>query len=62
MRRFENVNHALSPTYPFLSVIPKAVSDAAMVGCANFRTKKRFPAMTYFDRQTGCSLWRSSQV
>ena len=33
-----------------------------MHSCAQFRTKQRFPAMTYFDRVTGCSIWRSSQT
>jgi len=45
-----------------LSVIPKAINDQVMTSCANFRTKHRFPSMTYFDRVTGCSIWRSSQA
>lgn len=30
-------------------------------GCANFRTKKRFPALSYYYENKQSSLWRASQ-
>ena len=29
--------------------------------CSKFRTKNRLPAMTYYHKQSGTSIWRSSQ-
>jgi myotubularin-related protein 6/7/8 len=52
---------ATCQTYPILNIIPRSVQDSTLEACARYRTKNRFPALTYFDKLTGCSIWRSSQ-
>jgi len=37
------------------------MSDGQISGCAKFRTKGRLPALSYYYKPTGCSIWRSSQ-
>ena len=45
-----------------LHIIPLSVTSAHLKLCSNFRTKGRFPSLTFFDKETGCTLWRSSQT
>jgi myotubularin-related protein 6/7/8 len=45
-----------------LHVVPASVSDVHLQLASRFRTKGRFPSLTYFDKETGCSIWRSSQI
>ena len=42
-------------------MIPRDIPDRILESCAKYRTKNRFPALSYFDKITGCSIWRSSQ-
>ena len=37
------------------------MSSDQVVKCSKFRTKNRLPALTYFHKRTGVSMWRSSQ-
>jgi len=39
-----NKNYLVSPTYPALNIIPKAVTDQQMIEVARFRSKGRFPS------------------
>ena len=41
--------------------MPKAVTDGEIEGSSKFRTRERFPALTYFHKSNGASIWRSSQ-
>ena len=48
-------------TYPEFVIIPNSVTYFELEGSAKFRTKRRFPALSYFYKRNGTSLWRSSQ-
>lgn len=48
-------------TYPEYVMIPNSVSYTELEGSAKFRTKRRFPALSYYYKKNGTSLWRSSQ-
>jgi hypothetical protein len=48
-------------TYPSKVYVPKAIIDEELAECAIFRTRNRFPALSYFCKDNGASLWRSSQ-
>ena len=43
----QNKNGEISPTYPELLVIPSKINMENLKKCAAFRTKERFPALTY---------------
>lgn len=48
-------------TYPEYVIIPNSVTQAELEGSSQFRTKNRFPGMSYYYKKNGASLWRSSQ-
>ena len=48
-------------TYSNFLYILKDITDDELIKCANFRTKKRFPALTWNSKNYKGSLWRSSQ-
>ena len=60
-RLYSNEKFDLCRTYPQLLVVPRAVSNSVVEGCSKFRTKNRLPALTYYHKETGTSIWRSSQ-
>jgi myotubularin-related protein 6/7/8 len=62
MRIFINEDYETCPTYPSINVIPEEINDQMMINATKFRTKRRFPSLTFFDKNTGCSIWRSSQT
>jgi len=43
-----------------MHVIPASFKDSTMLVSSKFRTKNRFPSMTYYDKVSECSIWRSS--
>ena len=51
----------MSSTYPSRLVVTKLMTDGDVEECSMFRTRERFPALTYFHKTNGASLWRSSQ-
>jgi len=53
--------HAEDNTYPSKVFVPRNISHSDVAECAKFRTRKRFPALSYFYRNIGTSLWRCSQ-
>lgn len=61
--RLSAVNHdfEVSPTYPSLVAVPAAISDEDVAKAAEFRTKKRFPALSWRHPTNGASIMRSSQ-
>lgn len=60
-RIFKNKDYSVCATYPNMLVVPKCMKDNQIIACSKFRTKNRLPAMSYFDKNTGCSMWRCSQ-
>jgi len=36
------------------------MSAKNLEACSKFRTKNRLPGMSYYHRETGTSIWRSS--
>lgn len=48
-------------TYPNFIYTLKDITDEELKKCADFRTKKRFPALTWNSKNNKGSLWRSSQ-
>eukprot|EP00347_Sterkiella_histriomuscorum_P008157 403346164 len=59
---FINQEHSYCPTYPLLHVIPSSFKDSTMQLSTKFRSKGRFPSMTFYEKGTGTSMWRSSQT
>ena len=56
-----NKDWSMTGTYPLRIVLPKIMTRDEIDECSKFRTKERFPALTYFYKANGTSLWRSSQ-
>lgn len=54
-------NYELVPTYPSAFILPAALNDAEIVEAANFRSRRRLPALTWRSSVTGACLCRSSQ-
>lgn len=54
-------NYSFSPTYPGVLILPQAMSDADLAEAASYRSKRRLPAITYREANTGAVLSRSSQ-
>jgi len=61
--RVSNINShfAFSNSYPSSVVVPIATSDADLGVVAGFRSRARIPALTWYDKKTGGSIWRCSQ-
>mmetsp|Transcript_17978 Transcript_17978/g.53248 ORF Transcript_17978/g.53248 Transcript_17978/m.53248 type:complete len:836 (-) Transcript_17978:78-2585(-) len=56
-----NEHYELCPTYPSHLYVPARVDDEAVRQSAAFRSKGRFPALSYFYAKTGAALLRSAQ-
>ncbi|CAI5744385.1 unnamed protein product [Peronospora destructor] len=56
-----NEGYQLCPTYPSFLMVPEGLSDEIIKGAAGFRSKSRFPALTWIHPRTGAPLCRSSQ-
>ena len=48
-------------TYPEYVIVPNSLTGYELNGTAKFRTKRRFPGLSYYYKKNGTSLWRSSQ-
>ena len=57
----DNSDYKMCSSYPKHLIIPKLISKNKMEYCACFRTKRRFPVLTYYYKKNGASIWRSSQ-
>ena len=55
-----NDEYKICATYPKMLIVPAGLEDRTIRDCATFRTKGRFPTMT-FAHPGGGSIWRSSQ-
>lgn len=60
-RLFKNKDYSVCATYPDILIVPRQVKDAQVIACSKFRTKNRLPALSYYHKESGCSMWRSSQ-
>lgn len=60
-----NSSHQFSPTYPSVLVLPTSISDEQLYRVADFRSRKRIPAISWVGKITTTSnqvvLLRSSQ-
>ncbi|GAA6084292.1 myotubularin-related protein 7b isoform X1, partial [Tachysurus ichikawai] len=56
-----NHEYRVCDTYPSELFVPKSVSPAIIVGSAKFRSRGRLPVLSYFHRDTGAAVCRSSQ-
>ncbi|TSN95686.1 Myotubularin-related protein 7 [Bagarius yarrelli] len=56
-----NYEYRICDTYPSELYVPKSASPAVIVGSAKFRSRGRLPVLSYFHRDTGAAVCRSSQ-
>lgn len=56
-----NKNYSLCSTYPSVLVVPSKISDTVIQYASKFRSKGRFPVLTYIHSVNNCSITRSSQ-
>ena len=56
-----NANYDLCATYPPLLIVPAALSDARLKEGSRWRSKRRVPTLTWYDKATGAALIRASQ-
>lgn len=61
--RISHVNNEFTVcrTYPQAVIVPKCVDDETLVIAAGFRQLGRFPVLSYYHRENGAVLMRSSQ-
>lgn len=57
----KNENYGICATYPNYLVVPAALQDDFISEASLFRSKNRFPALTWIHPRTGAPLCRSSQ-
>ena len=57
----DNSDYKICSSYPKYLLIPKLISKKNIEYCASFRTRNRFPVLTYYYKRNGASIWRSSQ-
>ncbi|KAJ0392591.1 hypothetical protein P43SY_004494 [Pythium insidiosum] len=60
-RCFSNESYELCASYPSFLVVPASLSDETIKEASRFRSKNRFPALTWVHPRTGAPLCRSSQ-
>ncbi|KAL4171888.1 hypothetical protein KRP22_007064 [Phytophthora ramorum] len=56
-----NVDYQLCSTYPAFLMVPACLNDDIIKAAAGFRSKNRFPALSWIHPRTGAPLCRSSQ-
>jgi len=56
-----NVEGIVCASYPQRAIVPADMTDEDIEECSKFRTKERFPVMSYYWKKNGTSIWRSSQ-
>jgi len=61
--RLTNVNedYKMCDTYPAHFMVPSDITDEEIRAVALFRSKGRIPALSWFNKETGVALTRSSQ-
>ena len=61
-RVIDNSKFDFCSSYPKKIVVPISMTDEDIKKCATYRTKERFPALTYRYKKNGKCIWRSSQT
>jgi hypothetical protein len=61
-RLYQNHEYKTCQSYPRTHIVPKLIEDYVLYESSKFRTKNRFPSLTWYDKVTHCSIWRSSQT
>ncbi|MEE6508865.1 hypothetical protein FKM82_023313 [Ascaphus truei] len=56
-----NQDYKVCSTYPTSLVVPKAASEATVVGSSKFRSRGRFPVLSYYFRDNNAAICRCSQ-
>lgn len=56
-----NKDYTLCGSYPKLLCVPRTISDTILSHTVRFRSKNRFPALTYFYKKNGCTIVRCAQ-
>lgn len=56
-----NKDFRLCKTYPRYMVMPNGLTDDELFLVSNFRSGHRLPALSWGDKESGASMWRSSQ-
>ncbi|RFU26815.1 4-nitrophenylphosphatase, partial [Scytalidium lignicola] len=56
-----NLDYTFSPTYPALLPVPSTISDNVLKHAGAYRSKVRFPVLTYLHPVNNCSITRSAQ-
>lgn len=56
-----NKKYELCASYPRELLVPKNISDTMLGHTVKFRSKNRFPALSYYYKKNGCSIVRCSQ-
>ncbi|KAG7812368.1 hypothetical protein KL921_001600 [Ogataea angusta] len=56
-----NSDYRLCRSYPSHTVVPRSISDTILAHSVSFRSKNRFPALTYYYAKNGACIVRSAQ-
>ncbi|XP_064206440.1 myotubularin-related protein 8 [Anguilla rostrata] len=56
-----NKNYGICSTYPAALAVPKVASKPTIVGSSKFRSRGRFPVLSYFHKLTNAAICRCSQ-
>uniref|UniRef100_A0A8C5PN40 Myotubularin related protein 8 n=1 Tax=Leptobrachium leishanense TaxID=445787 RepID=A0A8C5PN40_9ANUR len=56
-----NQEYKVCGTYPTCLVIPKEASETTVIGSSKFRSKERFPVLSYYFKQNHAAICRCSQ-
>jgi hypothetical protein len=61
--RATNINeeYQVCPSYPSYLVVPSSVDDKTIIKAAKHRSRRRLPALSWYNPLTGASISRSSQ-
>ncbi|MGH0158993.1 UNVERIFIED_CONTAM: hypothetical protein FKN15_037706 [Acipenser sinensis] len=56
-----NKDFSVCPTYPTAIIVPRSIEDETLKKAAKFRQGGRFPVLSYYHRNNGMVIMRSSQ-
>ncbi|OWB75342.1 hypothetical protein B5S31_g5227 [[Candida] boidinii] len=56
-----NKDYKLCPSYPSTLIVPRIISDSVLGHSVRFRSKNRFPALSYYYKKNGCTITRCAQ-
>lgn len=56
-----NKDFSVCPTYPTAVIVPRSIEDETLKKAAKFRQGGRFPVLSYYHRNNGMVIMRSSQ-